>query len=265
MLSTTTCLDSKILNTECLEHDSKDRSLYCMSIIDTINYNVLKKIRSIRGSRCHTAFDIFVLLIAFTLLGIYILTIPTPTHLSTTVSNLQRFSRLILQISCSFFLHPAENLSVIDTVHTVSSTAFVPKNRRANTCTQTVQVPVWYGTDYNTCSMQITTAPCLVSFPTTSCHTARPVPPSASHSMSDSTNLGVGIGLTISLIIFIPLAILWARWKLSTRRRGARRSTSIQLERRPANSRPKATSGSSSTPSKPRSSQNRSGLAPGSF
>ena len=122
----------------------------------------------------------------------------------------------------------------------MSSTAFSLENRPDSSCTQTVQVPVWYGADYNTCSMQITTAPCFVSFPTTSCHTARPVPsPESSHGMSEFTKLWIVVGLTILLTIVIPVVVLWSRWKLSAPSRGGKRSISLQLERGTAKRSPK--------------------------
>ena len=122
----------------------------------------------------------------------------------------------------------------------MSSTAFSLENRPDSSCTQTVQVPVWYGADYNTCSMQITTAPCFVPFPTTSCHTARPVPsPESSHGMSEFTKLWIVVGLTILLTIVIPVVVLWSRWKLSAPSRGGKRSISLQLERGTAKKSPK--------------------------
>ena len=138
----------------------------------------------------------------------------------------------------------------------MSSTAFALRDRSESTCTQTVQVPVWYGADYNTCSMQTTTAPCSVFFPTTSCHTARPVPLPESHGMSEFTKLWITIGLAIIFIIIIPVVVLWTRWKLNNLPQAGKRSISIQLEKGTAKTPPKAASGSSSTTSKPISSDN---------
>lgn len=129
----------------------------------------------------------------------------------------------------------------------VSATAFALHERQDSTCIQTVELPVWYGVDYNTCSMQTTTAPCFVSFPAHSCHTARPGPLPELYGMSALTKLWIVIGVTIFLTMIIPVVILWLRWKLSTRRRGGKRSISVQLEKMEVKKASKATSGSSST------------------
>ena len=104
--------------------------------------------------------------------------------------------------------------------------------RRDDSCTQTVEVPVWYGLDYNTCSMQTTTAACSVSFLAVSCHTSPPLSqPLPEKGLSATTQLWIVIGVRVFFVIFIPVAVLWARWKLSTRRRGGKRSVSVQLEK----------------------------------
>lgn len=136
---------------------------------------------------------------------------------------------------------------VLDTAHMVSSTALALHDRHDSNCIHTVEHPVWYGVDYNTCSMQTTTAPCFVSFPTHSCDTARPGPLPEPYGMPGSTKLWMVIGVTIFLTMVIPVVILWLRWKLSTRRRGGKRSISVQLEKMEVKKASKATSGSSST------------------
>lgn len=136
---------------------------------------------------------------------------------------------------------------LVDNVRTVSTTAFALHDRHDSTCIQTVELPVWYGVDYNTCSMQTTTAPCSVSVPTDSCHTALPGRLPEPYGVSESTRLWIVIGVTIFFTMIIPVVILWLRWKLSTRRRGGKRSISIQLEKMGVKKASKATSGSSST------------------
>lgn len=151
---------------------------------------------------------------------------------------------------------------LVDNARTVSSTAFALHDRHDSTCIQTVELPVWYGADYNTCSMQTTTAPCSVSFPTDSCHTALPGPLSEPYGMPGSTELWIVIGVTIFLTMIIPVVILWLRWKLSTRRRRGKRSISVQLEKMEVKKSSKATSGSSSTSdtnSKPTSPETSAG------
>ena len=106
--------------------------------------------------------------------------------------------------------------------------------RQEPSCTQTISVPVWYGPDYNTCSMQPTTAPCSVSFPQESCHTSRPAPTVPSPAISGSTKLWIVIGVAVFLTILIPVVVLWARWKLRAPRRGGKRSISVQLEKNEA-------------------------------
>ena len=116
-------------------------------------------------------------------------------------------------------------------------------------CLQTIEVPVWYGSDYNTCTMQTTTAPCAVSFPQEACHTSRPALTRPSPAMSGTTKLWIVIGVTILLTILIPVVVLWARWKLSAPRRGGKRSISVQLEKNEAK---KSTSPPSSGPDRGR-------------
>ena len=82
-------------------------------------------------------------------------------------------------------------------VHALSTVAHSLQERRDDSCTQTVEVPVWYGLDYNTCSMQ---------------------------SM-------IVIGVSTLFVILIPVAVLWTRWKLTNPRRGGKRSISVQLEK----------------------------------
>ena len=137
---------------------------------------------------------------------------------------------------------------VVETARTVSSTAFALQDRQDSTCTQTVELPVWYGVDYNTCSMQTTTAPCFVVFPTKSCHTTRPGPLPETYGMSGSTKLWIVVSITIFLTITIPVVILWLRWKLSAPRRGGKRSISVQLEKMEVKKSSKGPSGSSPTP-----------------
>ena len=108
------------------------------------------------------------------------------------------------------------------------------EERQEPDCTQTVAVPVWYGPDYNTCTMQITTAPCSISFPQESCHTSRPAPTIPSPAISGTTKLWIVIGVTILMTILIPVVVLWARWKLRAPRRGGKRSISVQLEKNEA-------------------------------
>ena len=151
---------------------------------------------------------------------------------------------------------------VVDTARTVAPTAFALHGRHDGTCKQTVELPVWYGVDYNTCSMQTTTAPCFVSFPTHSCRTARPGPLPEPYGISGSTKLWIVIGITIFLTMIIPVVTLWVRWKLSAPRRGGKRSISIQLEKMEVKESSKAASRSSSTSdtdSKPTSSKSSGG------
>ena len=136
---------------------------------------------------------------------------------------------------------------VIDAVRTVSVTASTHQKRDDSTCAQTIEVPIWYGVDYNTCSMQTTTAPCSVSFPTTSCHTARPSPLPQPNGMPGTASLWIVIGLTVLFTIIIPVVVLYARWRLRVPRRGGKRSISIQLEKNEDKESSKAISGSSST------------------
>ena len=131
---------------------------------------------------------------------------------------------------------------VLDTASMASST------RLDSACIQTVEVPVWYGADYNTCSIQTTTATCSVSFPTTSCHTARPRPLPELDGMSEAARLWIVFGVAILLMVIIPVLILWARWKISAPRRNGKRSISIELEKNRDKKSSKATSASSSTP-----------------
>ena len=155
-----------------------------------------------------------------------------------------------LATSNATILHQASRVafaSVVDTARTLSSTSFPLQHREDSTCRQTVELPVWYGADYNTCSMQTTTAPCFVSFPTKSCRTARPGPLLEAYGMSGSTRLWIVIGVTIFLTMGIPVVVLWLRWKLRAPRRGGKRSISVQLEKMEVRKSPKATSGSSST------------------
>ena len=147
---------------------------------------------------------------------------------------------------------------VVDADRTGLPTSFSLQDRDDSTCIQTVKLPVWYGVDYNTCSMQTTTAPCSVSFPTTSCHTARPDPLLTEDNMSESKRLWIVVGLTIFFTVFIPVFILWVRWKLTAPRRDGKRSISVQLERNEVKKSSKRTSSTSSTreaASKPTSSQ----------
>ena len=123
------------------------------------------------------------------------------------------------------------------------------EERQDPSCTQTISVPVWYGPDYNTCTMQPTTAPCSVSFPQESCHTSRPAPTIPSPAISGTTKLWIIIGVTILLTILIPVVVLWARWKLRAPRRGGKRSISVQLEKNEAK---KSTSRASSGPKRGR-------------
>lgn len=141
---------------------------------------------------------------------------------------------------------------VLDDVHTLSTAAKTLKERFESPCTQTIEVPVWGGIDYNTCSMQTTTAPCSVNFPLTSCHTTRPGPLPLPQGLSGTAKLGIVIGITVFLTILIPVIVLWARWKLSAPRRGGKRSISVQLEKNEAK-KPTSTSSSSSS-SMPKSS-----------
>ncbi|CAD6586823.1 MAG: hypothetical protein ASARMPRED_002846 [Alectoria sarmentosa] len=143
---------------------------------------------------------------------------------------------------------------VLEETHTLSAAAKALQERHESPCIQTVEVPVWYGVNYNTCSMQTTTAPCSVDFPETSCHTARPGPLLQSQGISGSTKLWVVISITIFLTMLIPVVVLWARWKLSAPRRGGKRIISVQLEKDEAK---KATSTpSSSSSSTPKSGSN---------
>ena len=106
--------------------------------------------------------------------------------------------------------------------------------RQDPSCTQTISVPIWYGPDYNTCTLQPTTAPCSISFPQESCQTSRPAPTTPSPALSGTTKLWIVIGVTILLTILIPVVVLWARWKLRAPRRGGKRSISVQLEKNEA-------------------------------
>ena len=121
-----------------------------------------------------------------------------------------------------------------DAKHTFVRPTATLEERQDPSCTQTVAVPVWYGPDYNTCTMQITTVPCSVSFPRESCHTSRPAPTIPSPAISGTTKLWIVIGVTILLTIVIPVVVLWARWKLRAPRRGGKRSISVQLEKNEA-------------------------------
>lgn len=124
------------------------------------------------------------------------------------------------------------------------------ESRQDPGCLQTIKVPVWYGSDYNTCTMQPTTAPCSVSFPQEACHTSRPAITRPSRALSGTTKLWIVVGVTILLTILIPVVVLWARWKLSAPRRGGKRSVSVQLEKNEAK---KSTSPPSSGPNRGRS------------
>ena len=123
------------------------------------------------------------------------------------------------------------------------------EERQEPGCLQTVEVPVWYGSDYNTCTMQTTAAPCSVSFPQVSCHTSRPAMTKPSQAMSGTTRLWIVIGVTILLTILIPVVVLWTRWKFRAPRRGGKRSISVQLEKNEAK---KSTSPASSAPNRGR-------------
>lgn len=139
---------------------------------------------------------------------------------------------------------------VLEDAHTFSAAAKALQERHESPCTQTVEVPVWYGVDYNTCSMQTTTAPCSVDFPETSCHMARPGPLLQSQGMSGTGMLWIVIGITIFLTMLIPVVVLWTRWKLSAPRRGGKRSISVQLEKDEAKKATSTPSSSSSSTSK---------------
>ena len=132
--------------------------------------------------------------------------------------------------------------------HALPTPAFSLK-RRDDGCTQTVEVPVWYGSDYNTCSMQAMTAPCSVSFPVVSCHThVPPRQPLPTRGLSEMTKLWIIVGFSIFSVIFITFVVLWAKWKLNSRRRGGKRSISVQLEKNEAiKSKSKPASESTST------------------
>ena len=124
------------------------------------------------------------------------------------------------------------------------------QDRQDSTCVQSVEHPVWYGADFDTCSMTTTTAPCSVVFPSTSCHTVGPGRFLMADGMLESIKLWTVIGMTVFLTMLIPVSILWMRWKLSSPRRGGKRSISIQLEKNEdkGSSKQQATSESSSTP-----------------
>ena len=116
-------------------------------------------------------------------------------------------------------------------VHRLSPAAHF-QERRDGGCSQTVKVPVWYGSDYNTCSTQAMTAPCSVSFPAVSCHThLPPSQPLPNHGLWETTKIWIIIGISTFFVIFIPVVVLWAKWKLSPHRRGGKRSISVQLEK----------------------------------
>ena len=124
--------------------------------------------------------------------------------------------------------------SYLQDVHRLSPAAH-SQERRDGSCTQTVEVPVWYGSDYNTCSMQAMTAPCSVSFPAVSCHThLPPSQPLPNHGLLETTKLWIILGISIFFVIFMPVVVLWAKWKLSPRRHGGKRSISVQLEKNEA-------------------------------
>lgn len=143
---------------------------------------------------------------------------------------------------------------ILEDAHTFSAAARALQERHESPCIRTVEVPVWYGVDYNTCSMQITTALSSVNFPTTSCHTARPGPLLHSQGYSGTGKLWIVISITVFLTVLIPVVVLWARWKLSAPRRGGKRSISVQLEKYEAK---RTTSTSSSSPfSTPKSGSN---------
>lgn len=140
------------------------------------------------------------------------------------------------------------------TVQAISTAVFQLQERSDESCTQTVEVPVWYGSDYNTCSMQAMTAPCSVSFPATSCHThLPPSQPPPKNGLSDTAKLWIIIGLSIFFAIFVPITVLWTRWNLSTRRRGGKRSISVQLEKNESTKIKSKESAKSKTASKPTS------------
>ena len=136
-----------------------------------------------------------------------------------------------------------------DDKHAFAHPTVTLEERQEPDCTQTVAVPVWYGPDYNTCTMQPTTAPCSVSFPQESCHTSRPASTTPSPALSGTTKLWIVIGVTILLTILIPVVVLWARWKLRAPRRGGKRSISVQLEKNEAK---KSTAPASSGPKRGR-------------
>ncbi len=117
-------------------------------------------------------------------------------------------------------------------LHARSTVAHSLQERRDDSCTQTVEVPVWYGLDYNTCSLQSMTAPCSVSFPAASCYThLPPSQPLIKHGLSATTQLWIVIGVSVFFVILIPVTVLWSRWKLMNPRRGGKRSISVQLEK----------------------------------
>ena len=123
---------------------------------------------------------------------------------------------------------------VLEDVNTFSAAVRAFQGRSDSPCTQTIEVPVWDGIDYNTCSMQTTTAPCSVNFPLTSCHTTRPGLLPQPQGMSGTAKLWIVIGITVFLTILITVVFLWVRWKLSAPRRGGKRSISVQLEKNEA-------------------------------
>ncbi len=117
-------------------------------------------------------------------------------------------------------------------VHAFSTVAHSLRERWDDSCTQTVEVPVWYGLDYDICSMQSMTAPCSVSFPAASCHThLPPSQPLIKDGLSGTTQLWIVIGVSVFFVILVPVTVLWIRWKLINPRRGGKRSISVQLEK----------------------------------
>ena len=180
-----------------------------------------------------------------------------------------QYSQDLQHIEVMSVLHPNLTIPNITVIGQDATAAFSPylqdiyafttaahslQERRDDSCTQTVEVPVWYGPDYGTCSMQTMTAPCSISFPAASCHTH--LPPSQTllkNGLSETTHLWIIIGLSIFFVIFIPVAVLWARWKLRNRRRGGKRSISVQLEKNEGTRTKSKASSKSKAASKPTS------------
>ena len=171
-----------------------------------------------------------------------------PYTLSASCSENDNPKVLIQQKTTSNMDKPSSTSAFLNATIAADPTANT-RARQDPSCTQTVEVPIWYGPDYNTCSMQPTMAPCSVSFPRESCHTSRPAPTIPSPALSGTTKLWIVIGVTILLTILIPVVVLWARWKLRAPRRGGKRSISVQLEKNEAK---KSTAPASSGPKRER-------------